>query len=101
MSKLKMLFVIGLSSLLIFGCKTPERPDAYECILINADSAGNIMAFENWYWFCKNYKTKEEKTKWLKDSTTCIRENTKQCKWIGTDDLEYEAAERFYLDQLK
>ncbi len=96
----KTLFAIALSSLLI-SCKTTERPDAYSCVLINVDDKGNRMSLDIWYWFCVNQKTKEEKTKWVKDSTTCIRDATKSCQWFGTDVLEYDKAEQFYLEQSK
>jgi len=99
MSKLKTLFVICLSSFVIFGCKTKEKPDAFSCVLINVDSAGNQIALEKWYWFCINQKTKQEKIKFLSDSYSCIRDQSQSCKWFGTDALEYERAEQFYLNQ--
>lgn len=101
MKKLKILFVICLSSLLLgaSSCSTKEKPDAYRCIIINVDSAGNKMPLENWYWFCVNEKTKEEKTKWLKDSHTCLLDQARNCKWIGADTVEFKKAEEFYLNQ--
>jgi hypothetical protein len=66
------------------------KVDAFECILITVDESGNERPLESWYWFCKNQSTGEKKSIWLKDSTKCIREPEKPCKWYGTDVLEIE-----------
>lgn len=87
-------FSIACLSFLILGnssCQSARnRIDAFECILITVDKVGEERPLNQWYWFCQNRKTKEQKSIWLKDSTKCIREPQKPCKWYGTDVLELD-----------
>jgi hypothetical protein len=89
---LPKIFLILFSSVLLLGnssCQSRlNRVDAYECILITVDEKAEERPLEQWYWFCRNRLTKEEKSIWLKDSTKCIRNSKNSCKWYGTDVLE-------------
>lgn len=84
------VFNILILSVFLTAATCQKKVDAYQCFLINVDSNGNYIPMEKWYWFCRNHKTKEEKTVWLKNSTRCIRDNTRACKWLGTDQFEFE-----------
>jgi len=75
--------------------------DAFECVLITNDNQGNTKPINQWYLFCLNSFTKEEKTIWLKDMTKCISDQSKLCKWVATDVLEREKFKTEYEKQCK
>lgn len=89
---MRLKIILLTLSLLLFGFSGCSDPNAFRCVLILVDDNGNKKPTDEWYWFCLNKKTKEEKTIWLKDSDKCIRSN-QECKWIGLD-LNEEAAIR-------
>lgn len=70
------------------GMSSCSKVDAFRCVMITKDEQGLSRPLEQWYWYCYNQKTGDEKSIWLKDSEKCIRDPSQDCKWIGTDILE-------------
>lgn len=92
--KITLIGLVSFLSLGISSCGSLPKVDAFECVLVTVDEQANERPLDQWYWFCKNQKSGEKKSIWLKDSTKCIREN-KPCKWYGTDILEVERVFKF------
>lgn len=96
---LQSIILISLSILLMgaSSCSSTQKIDAYQCIMVSVDQDGNKKPLEEWYWFCLNQFTQQQKTIWLKDSDKCIRED-KPCKFYGTDIEEIERVKKWYKD---
>jgi hypothetical protein len=93
---LQKTILIVFSSILVLGFSSCDKKsiNAYQCILINKDEQAQEKPLDEWYWFCKNQYTQEKKSIWLKDSVKCIRDQEKECKWYGTDVMEFEIVKK-------
>lgn len=94
----KIIWLI-LSLVLLLGISSCDKKvDAFRCILITVDENGAQRSLDNWYWYCLNPMTNDEKTIAIQDTVKCIRENG-LCKWVATDVLEEKKIKDHYSNQ--
>ena len=91
------LAIICVISLFIMGASScDKRPDAFRCVLVTVDGQGKERPVNQWYWFCLNALTNEEKVLPIQKSTKCIRDQDRNCKWIATDTFEEKLIKEHY-----
>lgn len=93
-----MLLISSCLSLAAFSCN--RQPDMYQCVLIKNDDAGTKLDAAKFYFYCKNLKTGEHIEQSVLEDT-CLRDKTRECKFFGTDQDEYERGKAFYESQCK